>query len=59
MDKIVIVGKHVAYLIFYDREPVRLSSDRDIREMIYWLLDIQLRLVNDDITQEINLDEAA
>jgi len=53
----VIVNKHMAYIIFYDKSPVSLHSDRDIRELIYWLLDIHMRLVNDDITQVIDISE--
>ena len=59
MDKIVIVDRHTAYLIYTDRPMVVLSSDRDIREVVFWLLGIEMRLVNDDITQEIVLGEVA
>ena len=58
IDKVVIVNLHLALIIFEgDRHPVALSSDRDIRELVYWFFDIQKRLVNDDITQKIDLSE--
>lgn len=59
MDKIIIVNTHMAYIIFYDKPAVCLTSDRDIRELIYIMFDIHVRLVNDDITQVIELDEAS
>ena len=58
IDKVVIVNMHLALIIFVgDRHPVSLTSDRDIREMVYWFFDINVRLVNDDITQKIDLYE--
>ena len=61
LDKIVIVNKHLAYLIFTDRRPIGFSSYRDVRELIYWFLEIHMRLVNDDITQKIyiNMEDVA
>ena len=59
MDKIVIVSKSMAYIVFHDKSPISLYSDTDVRELIYWLLDIHVRLDNDDITQVIEIDEAA
>jgi hypothetical protein len=55
MDKIIIVSKHVAFIIFFDRTPVCLISDRDVREVIYMMFDIHRRLVNDDVTQKIEV----
>ena len=58
IDKIVIVNKHLAYIVFTDdRRNISLSSDRDVRELIYWFFDIHMRLANDDITQKIYVDE--
>lgn len=58
IDKVVIVNLHLALIIFEDnRRPVSLSSDRDVRELVYWFFDISRRLVNDDITEVIEIDE--
>ena len=59
MDKIIIVNKYMAYIVFYDKATVSLHSDRDIRELIYWMLDIHRNLANDDITQVIDLDKVS
>jgi len=59
MDKIVILNKHKAMLIFRDKPPVYITSDRDVREMIYWMFDIHRNIINDDITQAIDMEEVA
>lgn len=54
--EIVIVNKSEARVFYSDGRVLRLTTDRDVRELIYWLLDIHMRLVNDDITQEIVIE---
>ena len=57
IDCIVIVNKHQAYIIFVgDRHPIGLSSDRDVRELIYWFFDFHRNIKNDDITEKIYID---
>lgn len=59
LDKIVIVNRNHALIIFTDKAAISLYSDRDVREVLYWFCNIHLRLANDDITQKIYLDVAS
>ena len=38
LDKIVIINNHEAMMIFTDRSPIGLHSDKDIRIFIEWFL---------------------
>jgi hypothetical protein len=38
LDKIVIVNKNQAYMIFVGRNPVSITSDEDVRVLVLWLL---------------------
>ena len=68
LDKVIVVSRHQAYMIFDDRSPVSISSDIDVVPFLLWFLGhpaahlvvngetvtgIELRVYNDEITQKI------
>lgn len=75
LDKILIVNKHQAYMIFTDRSPVGLYSDQDVRVFVMWFLGdsrvmmsvnsndqfigLEFRNYDDEITLKIEIKEAA
>lgn len=73
LDKIIIVGKHEAHLIFDDRVPFIISSDEDVVPLLLWFLGypyidvfaingvvtIHLRTFSDEITMEIETKDVA
>lgn len=38
LDRIVILNKHEAVMVFTDREPFKLYSDKDVRDIIEIML---------------------
>lgn len=58
LDKIVVVSKYEAWLIFTDREPIILRSDTDVYHMIAIVLDEPIDN-QDEVTQVIEMPVAA
>ncbi len=58
LDKVLVVSKHQAYLIFTHREPVGVYSDKDVLVLLMILLDIPYAGYLED-TVKIEREEVA
>lgn len=74
LDKVIVVSKHQAYMIFDHRPPFGIYSDVDVLPLLMWLLDskqvhvtvdsdnnfvgVELRQFNDEVTLKIVRDAA-
>lgn len=52
IDKVVILNRNQALIIFTNKQPVQLSSDTDVSTFILWFLgDIRVQVENSNVIE--------